>query len=242
MPRYAIFSDIHSNIEALDAALGLLRADDELLCLGDIVGYGPNPNECVAKIRDRATAVVLGNHDVAAIDNFGLAYFNPAAREAMKWTQRVIDEESKAWLNSLGYEFRMPEFLLVHGAPKNYFEYILDKPGAARAFAATDAPIIFIGHTHIAEYYGLDAEGAISHKHLQQGGELILTPGVRYIVNVGSVGQPRDLNPRASVGLFDSETRTVNIVRFDYPIARVQENIVSAHLPEALARRLLVGR
>ena len=242
MPRYAIFSDIHSNIEALDAALGLLRADDELLCLGDIVGYGPNPNECVAKIRDRATAVVLGNHDVAAIDNFGLAYFNPAAREAMKWTQRVIDEESKAWLNSLGYEFRMPEFLLVHGAPKNYFEYILDKPGAARAFAATDAPIIFIGHTHIAEYYGLDAEGAISHKHLQQGGELILTPGVRYIVNVGSVGQPRDLNPRASFGLFDSETRTVNIVRFDYPIARVQEKIVSAHLPEALARRLLVGR
>jgi len=242
VPRYAIFSDIHSNIEALDAALGLLRADDELLCLGDIVGYGPNPNECVAKIRDRATAVVLGNHDVAAIDNFGLAYFNPAAREAMKWTQRVIDEESKAWLNSLGYEFRMPEFLLVHGAPKNYFEYILDKPGAARAFAATDAPIIFIGHTHIAEYYGLDAEGAISHKHLQQGGELILTPGVRYIVNVGSVGQPRDLNPRASFGLFDSETRTVNIVRFDYPIARVQEKIVSAHLPEALARRLLVGR
>ena len=242
MPRYAIFSDIHSNIEALDAALGLVHADDELLCLGDIVGYGPNPNECVAKIRDRATAVVLGNHDVAAIDNFGLAYFNPAAREAMKWTQRVINDESKTWLNSLGYEFRMPEFLLVHGAPKNYFEYILDKAGAARAFAATDAPIIFIGHTHIAEYYGLDGEGAISHKHLQQGGELVLTPGVRYIVNVGSVGQPRDLNPRASFGLFDSEARTVNIVRFDYAIARVQEKIVSAHLPEALARRLLVGR
>ena len=242
MPRYAILSDVHSNIEALDAALALIREDDTVLCLGDIVGYGPNPNECVAKIRDLATATVLGNHDVAAIDNFGLNYFNPAAREAMRWTQRVINAESKAWLNSLGYEFRMPEFLLVHGAPKNYFEYILDKSGAGRAFAATDAPIIFIGHTHIAEYYALAGDGSISHKHLQQGGQLVLEPDVRYIVNVGSVGQPRDLNPRASFGLYDSQTRTVDIVRFDYPIARVQEKIASAHLPEALARRLLFGR
>ena len=242
MPRYAIFSDVHSNIEALDAAFALTRDDDKLLCLGDIVGYGPNPNECVAKIRDRATATVLGNHDVAAIDNFGLAYFNPAAREAMRWTQRVISAESKEWLNSLGYEFRMPEFLLVHGAPKNYFEYILDKAGAGRAFAATDAPIVFIGHTHIAEYYALEPDGSITHKHLQHGGEVVPAPGTRYIVNVGSVGQPRDLNPRASFGLYDSEMRTVNIVRFDYAISRVQEKIVSAHLPEALARRLLVGR
>jgi diadenosine tetraphosphatase ApaH/serine/threonine PP2A family protein phosphatase len=242
VPRYAILSDVHSNIEALDAALALTSPDDKLLCLGDIVGYGPNPNECVAKIRDLCTAAVLGNHDVAAIDNFGLAYFNPAAREAMRWTQRVINAESKEWLNSLGYEFRMPEFLLVHGAPKNYFEYILDKAGAGRAFAATDAPIVFIGHTHIAEYYSLSADGSIGHKHLQQGGELVLEPGVRYIVNVGSVGQPRDLNPRASFGLYDSDARTVNIVRFDYAISRVQEKIVSAHLPEALARRLLVGR
>jgi diadenosine tetraphosphatase ApaH/serine/threonine PP2A family protein phosphatase len=242
VPRYAVLSDVHSNIEALDAALALIRPDDKLLCLGDIVGYGPNPNECVKKIRDLATAVVLGNHDVAAIDNFGLNYFNPAAREAMRWTQRVINDESKTWLNSLGYEFRMPEFLLVHGAPKNYFEYILDKAGAGRAFAATDAPIIFIGHTHIAEYYGLAPDGTISHKHLQQGGQVVLEPGTRYIVNVGSVGQPRDLNPRSSFGLYDSDAKTVDIVRFDYPIAQVQEKIVSAHLPEALARRLLVGR
>jgi diadenosine tetraphosphatase ApaH/serine/threonine PP2A family protein phosphatase len=242
VPRYAVLSDVHSNIEALDAALALTRPDDKLLCLGDIVGYGPNPNECVAKIRELATAAVLGNHDVAAIDNFGLSYFNPAAREAMRWTQRVISAESKEWLNSLGYEFRMPDFLLVHGAPKNYFEYILDKAGAGRAFAATDAPIIFIGHTHIAEYYGLEPDGTISHKHLQQGGQVVLEPGTRYIVNVGSVGQPRDLNPRSAFGLYDSDARTIDIVRFDYPIAQVQEKIVSAHLPEALARRLLVGR
>lgn len=242
MPRYAIVSDVHSNIEALDAALALTAEGDQLLCLGDIVGYGPNPNECVEKIRALGTATVLGNHDVAAIDNFGLAYFNPAAREAMRWTQRVISKENAAWLNSLGYEFRMPEFLLVHGAPKNYFEYILDKAGAARAFAATGAPIVFIGHTHIAEYYALEPDGSISHKHLQTGGEIELDSGTRYIINVGSVGQPRDLNPRASFGIYDPDEHTVNIVRFDYPIARVQEKIVSAHLPEALARRLIAGR
>jgi diadenosine tetraphosphatase ApaH/serine/threonine PP2A family protein phosphatase len=242
VPRYAILSDIHSNIEALDAALALIGPDDEVLCLGDIVGYGPNPNECVEKISALALATVLGNHDVAAIDNFGLNYFNPAAREAMRWTQRVISAESTAWLNSLGYEFRLPEFLLVHGAPKNYFEYILDKAGAARAFAATDAPLVFVGHTHIAEYYALAPDGAIAHQHLQSGGEIELVPGTRYVVNVGSVGQPRDLNPRASFGLYDPAARKVTVVRFDYPIARVQEKIVAAHLPQALARRLLAGR
>jgi len=240
--RYGVVSDIHSNIEALDAVFATLRDDDALLCLGDIVGYGPNPNECVERIRTRATATVLGNHDVAAIDNFGLAYFNPAAREAMKWTQSVLTPENLAWLDGLGYEFRMPDFLLVHGAPVNYFEYVLDKPAAARAFAATDAPIIFIGHTHIAEVYALQPDASIEHAHLQQGGEVTLREGVRYLINVGSVGQPRDLNPRASFGVYDTAERTVTVHRIEYPIARVQEKIVSANLPDALARRLLVGR
>ena len=240
--RYAVVSDIHGNLDALDIALATLQPDDALLCLGDIVGYGPQPNECVERIRARATATVLGNHDVAAIDDFGLAYFNPAAKEAMKWTQRVLSAENRAWLDSLGYEFRMPEFLLVHGAPVNYFEYVLDKAAAGRAFAATDAPLIFIGHTHIAEVYALRPDGSIDHRHLQQGGEVTLEDGVRYLVNVGSIGQPRDLNPKASFGFYDSAAKTITIERFEYPIAAVQEKIVSAHLPDALARRLTVGR
>jgi predicted phosphodiesterase len=240
--RYAVVSDVHGNLDALEAAFDLMRDDDALLCLGDIVGYGPQPNECVERIRARATATVLGNHDVAAIDDFGLAYFNPAAKEAMKWTQRVLSPENRVWLDGLGYEFRMPDFLLVHGAPVNYFEYILDKAAAARAFAATDAPLIFIGHTHIAEVYALRPSGEIEHRHLQQGGEVALEDGVRYLVNVGSVGQPRDLNPRASFGFYDSVNRTVSVERVEYPIARVQEKIASVHLPDALARRLVVGR
>lgn len=240
--RYAVVSDIHSNIDALEACLERTVPEDGLLCLGDTVGYGPNPNECVERIRARATATVLGNHDVAAIDNFGLAYFNPAAREAMRWTQTVLSKDNAAWLDSLGYDFRMPEFLLVHGAPVNYFEYILDKPGAARAFALTDAPLIFVGHTHIAEYYMLLPDGTIEHQHMQKGGIVELREENRYIVNVGSVGQPRDLNPAASFGFYEPDKRTVTVERFEYPIARVQEKIALAKLPDALARRLRVGR
>ena len=240
--RYAIVSDVHGNLEALQAAFALIAPTDGVLCLGDTVGYGPNPNECVELIRARATATVLGNHDVAAIDNFGLSYFNPTAREAMRWTQTVLSPENADWLNSLGYEFRVPEFLLVHGAPVTYFEYILDKPAAARAFAATDAPLIFVGHTHIAEYYALRPDGSIDHKHWQQGGAFLLDAQSRYIVNVGSVGQPRDLNPRASFAFYEPATARVTINRFEYAISRVQEKIASVHLPEALARRLVVGR
>jgi diadenosine tetraphosphatase ApaH/serine/threonine PP2A family protein phosphatase len=240
--RYAIVSDVHGNLEALQAAFEMIAPTDGVLCLGDIVGYGPNPNECVELIRARATATVLGNHDVAAIDNFGLSYFNPTAREAMRWTQTVLTAENIDWLNGLGYEFRVPEFLLVHGAPVSYFEYILDKPAAARAFAATDAPLIFIGHTHIAEYYVLRPDGSIDHRHLQQGGTFTLDDDSRYVVNVGSVGQPRDLNPRASFAFYDPAQRAVTINRFEYAIARVQEKIASVHLPDALARRLVSGR
>src|ERR1700738_4596804 len=114
----------------------------------------------------------------------------------------------------------MPDFLLVHGAPVNYFEYILDKAAAGRAFAATDAPLIFIGHTHIAEVYALRPDGAIEHAHLQQGGEIALEEGMRYLINVGSVGQPRDLNPRASFGFYDSTARKVAVSRVAYPLAQ----------------------
>ena len=240
--RFAVASDIHANLESLTRMLARLNEDDGLLCLGDIVGYGPNPNECVDLIRERATATVLGNHDVAAIDNFGVEYFNPAARAAIEWTQGVISKENIAWLNDLSYEIRVPEYLMVHGAPVNYFEYILDKRGAARAFENTDAPIIFNGHTHIADYYSLSPDGSIGHAHMQHGGMLTLEEGVRYIVNAGSVGQPRDLNPQASFLWYDPQARAVEFVRYDYPISAVQAKIHEAHLPEMLASRLDAGR
>lgn len=241
--RYAIVSDIHGNVEAFDVALSRLESDDAMWCLGDIVGYGPNPNECVTRVRERAAVTVLGNHDLAAIDNFGIEWFNPAAAEAIRWTQGVLSEENARWLSTLGYEHREANYLLVHGAPQpDYFDYILDKDGARKAFAATDAPLIFVGHTHIADLYALAPDGAIMHQHFQHGGSTNLEDSFRYIINVGSIGQPRDLNPQASFGFYDASRRSVDFVRFDYPIGAVQEKIACAHLPEVLARRLSVGR
>ncbi len=240
--RYAIISDVHGNLESLRTALSLIRAEDSLLCLGDIVGYGPNPNECVKLVRERAADTVLGNHDVAAVDNFGIEYFNPAARRAIEWTQGVIDPQASAWLNGLSYEIRHPDFLMVHGAPVHYFEYVLDKRHAKAAFDRTDAPLIFIGHTHIAEYYALEPDGSISHAHMQHGGELDLQAGKRYIIDVGSIGQPRDLNPQPCFVFYDDDRRRVQWVRYDYAIGQVQQKMAAAQLPAALAARLDVGR
>jgi len=240
--KYSIISDVHGNIESLQRAFSLIPDGDTVLCLGDMVGYGPNPNECVRLIRDRAAAAVLGNHDLAALDNFGVEYFNDAARAAIEWTQTVLDEESRTWLNGLSYELRYPGFLLVHGAPVDYFEYILDKRSATKAFALTDAPLVFIGHTHIAEHWTQEPDGTVSHAHMQLGGELHLEAGKRYIVDVGSVGQPRDLNPEASFVRYDSDTRRVEWVRYEYPIGDVQNKIHLCHLPDYLATRLESGR
>lgn len=240
--KYGIVSDIHGNIESLDRALKQVADEDTVLCLGDIVGYGPNPNECVARIRERAKNAVLGNHDLAALENYGVEYFNEAAREAIHWTQNVLNDENRAWLNGLSYELRFPDFLLVHGAPVDYFEYILDKRSATKAFSLTDAPLVFIGHTHIAEFWVQDPDGTIGHKHMQDGGTLQLQEGKRYIIDVGSVGQPRDLNPHASFVKYDDATRTVEWVRYEYPIYAVQQKIHDAHLPEYLAARLEAGR
>ena len=240
--RYAVLSDIHGNLESLQKALSFVREDDSVLCLGDIVGYGPNPNECVRLIRDRAADTVLGNHDVAAVDNFGVEYFNAAARRAIEWTQTVIERDVIDWLNELSYEIRHPSFLMVHGAPVHYFEYLLDKRHAKAAFERTDAPLIFVGHTHIAEYYGLEPDGSISHAHMQAGGELQMEQGKRYIIDVGSIGQPRDLNPQPCFVFYDDQRNHVQWLRYDYPIAQVQQKIVDADLPQALAARLDVGR
>jgi predicted phosphodiesterase len=240
--RYAVLSDVHGNLESLKCALSAVAPADAVVSLGDVVGYGPNPNECVAALRERSRHAVLGNHDLAAVENFGVESFNQAARAAIGWTQSVLDDASREWLNSLPYELRLPDFLLVHGAPVNYFEYILDKDGAARAFDRTDARIVFVGHTHIAECWSRDPEGKIGHKHMQRGGDLTLEENTRYIIDVGSVGQPRDLNPQACFVRYDPAARRVEWVRYEYPIAEVQRKMREVGLPTYLVDRLNVGR
>lgn len=238
----AIISDVHGNLEALTAVLSCVQPSDEVWCLGDMVGYGPNPNECVALIRARASAAILGNHDVAALDGHGLAFFNDNARSALEWTRGVLAPEHAAWLDGLAYELRMPEYLLVHGAPVDYFAYILGEEAARKAFAATDAPLVLVGHTHVADYYALAPDGTLTHAFRQRGGSLTLEPNMRYIVNVGSVGQPRDLNPDASFVVYDPSSHAIEWKRAPYELARTQAKIDEARLPAALARRLSLGR
>jgi diadenosine tetraphosphatase ApaH/serine/threonine PP2A family protein phosphatase len=240
--NYAVISDIHGNLEALEAVLATIAESEPVLCLGDIVGYGPNPNECISALRARNATCVLGNHDVAAIDDFGTAYFNDNAREAIRWTQKILQPEHRQWLDELAYELRLPEYLLVHGAPVRYFEYCKNIEAAQRAFANTDAPLIFVGHTHIAEYYERQADGVITQTHMQHGGSCRLKAGSRYIINVGSVGQPRDLNPAASFVRYDSDLQSVSWHRAEYAVLPVIDKISAAALPAALGQRLLQGR
>jgi diadenosine tetraphosphatase ApaH/serine/threonine PP2A family protein phosphatase len=240
--RYAFLSDVHSNLESLERAMERIENADAVVSLGDMVGYGANPNECLAILQSRVQHAVLGNHDLAAVEGFGIEHFNEYAREAILWTQQVLGESAKAWLDTLGYELRFPEFLLVHGAPVRYFEYILEKRDAARAFEATDARLIFVGHTHIAQYWVKDADANIGHRHMQHGGVLRLEAGKRYIVDAGSVGQPRDANPEACLAFYEPENENVEWVRYAYDVAEAARKIREAGLPSFLADRLRAGK
>lgn len=240
--RYAVLSDVHSNLESLEQALSKIEKDDAIVSLGDMIGYGANPNECLSLLQSRVQHAVLGNHDLAATEGFGIEHFNEYAREAVLWTQRVLSDAGKAWLDTLGYELRFPEFLLVHGAPVRYFEYILEKRDAARAFEATDAPLIFVGHTHIAQYWAKAPSGEIAHRHMQQGGTLELERDTRYIIDVGSVGQPRDANPEASLVFYEPEPARVGWLRYSYDIEQAARKIREARLPAFLADRLRAGK
>lgn len=241
--RYGIISDVHSNIEALDAVFGAFDASeiDELVCLGDIVGYGPSPNECCAALVDRGVVSIAGNHDEAAAKDFGLEYFSPLAREALEWNKAALTSGHLEFLAALPRERRFERFDIVHGAPVYHFEYILDALDAEAAFSRTDAKVTFVGHTHIAEVYYQDGSGRTYQQRLPAGGRIEIAQGFRYIVNPGSVGQPRDRNPQAAYAVYDTEAGHVDVMRVAYDLAGVQRRIERAGLPVQLGERLAVG-
>lgn len=241
--RYGILSDIHSNLDALNAVLRELDAlgMDQLLCLGDIVGYGPDPNECCATLRERNCLAIAGNHDEAAVSPVEAHAFNALAREAIAWTNRSLTAENREYLQHLPRERKFEKFVLVHGAPIFHFDYILNLGDAQSAFDRVEAPLTFIGHTHIAEVYFQDENGRTFHLKLSSGGKIDIIPQCRFIINPGSVGQPRDHNPQASFGLYDEESGFVEIRRVDYDITGVQERMQRAKLPLQLGERLSIG-
>lgn len=232
--RFGIISDIHSNLEGLESVLRSIRAEgvDHIVCLGDIVGYGSNPNECIELLRSATPHVLLGNHDEAAFDLSRTEYFNPFARIAAEWTAGQLSEENSAFLRELPLTIDLGGLSFVHSSPyqPEEWHYILSPADAQMNFTYFAAPLCFIGHTHVPAVFSED----IWARDVIQG--------KKSIVNVGSVGQPRDSDWRSSFGVFDSETWIYKNLRTEYDVKRAADKIRKAGLPKPLADRLLIGR
>ncbi|MBL7081280.1 MAG: metallophosphoesterase family protein [Candidatus Omnitrophica bacterium] len=241
--RYAIFSDIHANLEATEALIkGLgLEAVDFNICLGDLVGYGANPNQCIQQIRDFANITIAGNHDWAAIDKFSIEYFNDWAAQAILWTKRQLSPENICYLQSLGLIYENDDLICVHGSldQPQEFNYIFDFDQARQTFLLMPKTLCFIGHSHSAGIFIQTKEGGIYYQHRTP---LQLEQDSKYIINVGSVGQPRNGDKRVSFCIYDSQSKELILKRLDYDIATSQKKIISAGLPPMLAMRLSSGR
>ncbi len=225
--KIGIISDIHSNLEALEVMLKRLAAEqvERICCLGDIVGYGANPNECVERVREACPVSILGNHDAACTGHTSTEYFNSYARSAIEWTGRVLSEENLAYLKSLPLTHNDDDLFLVHATPKEpqAWNYITS-PAEAQPHLdlLSHGATAFIGHSHVPARF----EDAAAKKR---------------IINVGSVGQPRDRDPRACCGLYDTAAGTFEWIREVYPVQEAARKIRHAGLPEFLAVRLFIG-
>jgi diadenosine tetraphosphatase ApaH/serine/threonine PP2A family protein phosphatase len=238
-----VLSDVHANLEALEAVLADAGAVDEVWFLGDAVGYGPDPNACVERLMALAPRFWLaGNHDWAALGRMDLSDFNVEARVAAEWTARQLSRAVRAQLDGVEPRLDVDDeaLMLVHGSPRYpIWEYILDAGTAAENFEAFDAPLGLFGHTHVPVIYEQGIDGAL---RLPVPVDVALAPSdARRLVNPGSVGQPRDGDPRASYLLLEEATRAVTFRRVAYDVASVQAKILDAGLPQRLAARLALG-
>jgi diadenosine tetraphosphatase ApaH/serine/threonine PP2A family protein phosphatase len=240
--RAAVISDIHANLHALTAVLADVERErpDAVWCLGDLVGYGPRPNECCRTVRARADLSLVGNHDLVVLGSVDVAEFNPEAGRAAAWTQEVLDDDSRRFLAGLQPHAVADGVELYHGSPRNaVWEYVLDAEAIQAAFSSSEAPVVLIGHSHIPIVARL-ADGDLNAAHAPEGTEGELEGG-RMLLNPGSVGQPRDGDPRAAWLLLDLDEGRASFRRVEYEVERTQEEIREAGLPEALAERLAFG-
>jgi diadenosine tetraphosphatase ApaH/serine/threonine PP2A family protein phosphatase len=242
--QIALLSDIHSNIVALEAVMEALPPYDELWCLGDTIGYGPRPNECIAAMRDKATYVLTGNHDLASLGDISLDHFNGLARDANLWNNEQLEPDLRAYLRERpAMMTAQPDVTLAHASPRDpIWEYILDVDTALDNLEHFSTAVCLVGHSHVPLIFRYDAQKRVQFAHAPGGTSITLQPGTRYILNPGSVGQPRDGNPRAAYALWDTEGATVRFERVSYDIAKTQRQMRDAGLPELLAERLEYGR
>jgi predicted phosphodiesterase len=239
--RYALIADIHSNLEALEVVLNDAKEQKctHYACVGDVVGYGANPKECLDIVRSMGMPVVKGNHDEYCSSEDDLEGFNPHAAEAVNWTRKQLSKEDRAWLRDLKYIRLVASFSMVHATldgPQRW-GYVFDKLAAAASFTYQNTAVCFFGHTHVPVAFVRDS--------MVRGGtysKFRVEPGKKYFVNVGAVGQPRDGNPKSGYVVYDLNESTIELRRLDYDIAKAQKKIMEAGLPQRLADRLSVGK
>ena len=242
--RFGIFSDTHANIEALNAVLKAFDSEriDHYICLGDTVGYGASPNECCSLIRAKAKYTILGNHDAAVAGRMDYSYYYHAARHALDMHARLLAPDNKEWLKGLPYEVREGEVHFCHGSPLNIeeFDYIFAREQAAQCMEIWDSlsRLTVIGHSHLCKAFALSSDQGV-HEVVSETFEL--RPGWKYIVSVGSVGQPRDYDPRASYTIYDTESRTFEFKRTDYDVKSSAEKIFNSELEPNFGHRLFIG-
>ncbi len=240
--RIAVLSDIHANLVALEAVRADLPTVDQVWTLGDIVGYGPRPNEVIAVLQALGARSVLGNHDGAAIGAVDPSDFNPDARAAITWTAQVVDENARAYIAALPEVRRDGELTAVHGSPRDpIWEYIISPQIARPNFGAFDTRFCLFGHTHLPVVYAADDGQSVRTTAGTPGSTVALGTG-RALINPGSVGQPRDGDPMAAYLVLDLDAETVDFRRVRYDIAATQRQMLDVGLPPRLAERLAYGR
>jgi diadenosine tetraphosphatase ApaH/serine/threonine PP2A family protein phosphatase len=257
--RYLVISDIHSNLEALEATLEAASDYDRVLVLGDLVGYGADPNGVIDRVRMLPTAAIIrGNHDKVSTGIAGIDGFNPVARSAVEWTAAALTTTNRAWLTTLPQGPVLVDDVteICHGTPHDEDQYVFDQVDALRAIRSAQRPLCLYGHTHVPAVYTLKKQYAPGSRSRSLQDDIVdgtapvrtspfdiaLDDHSRYLVNCGAVGQPRDGDPRAAYGLLDTTARSLTIMRTPYDVAATMAKIVAAGLPEVLARRLQAGR
>jgi predicted phosphodiesterase len=245
--RLAIISDIHSNLPALDAVLSEIEADppDEVWCLGDVVGYGAEPNECTSIVAERTTICLAGNHDLAALDAIDISTFSPAAAAAAEWTRSELSPESKTYLQSLEPVDESRDVAAYHASPRDHvWEYVLWPEQAGECIASQPTRVALVGHSHVALCFrGADDGDVDATDGAQMSADSVLDASEgRWLLNPGSVGQPRDGDPRAAWLDLDTESWQATYRRVEYDIGKAADAIAQAGLPEHLGRRLFVGQ
>lgn len=241
--RILVISDIHANLDAFEAVLQDAAGQwDYVWCLGDVVGYGPDPNECVTRLRALPHLCLAGNHDWAALERVDLALFNPDARQAAAWTGQALTPANRQWLADLPTTFVLGDYTLAHGSPREpVWEYILEPRVAALNFRHFETPFCFVGHTHQPVIYEAQENAGRVAMMLPDAGQRRPLNGRRQIINPGSVGQPRDQNPQAAYTLLDVPAGIHEHRRVAYDVAAVQARMRRHGLPERLVRRLEHG-